>query len=131
MATKSIKGSARFAAMAKEATTLCELMQGRTKVDTDELLDKEITITGFDFIELKDGKTEELKRFAVCVYAEDEGAFFFGGTVLTKICTRWADAYDGDAEAASEALAADGGCVIKMTEGKTKNGRHITNVDIL
>ena len=44
MATKSIKGSARFKAMAKEATTLCELMQGRTKVDTDELLDKEIVL---------------------------------------------------------------------------------------
>lgn len=128
---KNVKSSARFAAMAKEATTLCELMQGKTKVDTEELLDKEITITGFDFIELKDGKTDELKRFAVCTFAEDEGAFFFGGTVLTKICDRWAKDFDGDAEAASEALAEEGGCVIKMTEGKTKNGRHITNVDII
>lgn len=122
--------SSRFAAMAKEATTLCEIMQGKTKIDTDELLGKEITITAFDFIELKD-KSGELKKFAVCCFEEDPEAFFFGGTVLTKICEAWAKEFDGDAAAASEALADDGGCVIKMTAGKTKNGRRITNVDII
>ena len=125
-----MKSSSRFASIAKEATTLCEIMQGKTKVDTDELLDQEITITAFDFIELKD-KSGEMKKFAVICYAEDPEAFFFAGTVLTKICEAWAKEFEGSAEDASAAIAEDGGVVIKMTKGKTKNGRSITNVEVL
>ena len=125
-----MKSSSRFASMAKEATTLCEIMNGKTKIDTDDLLGKEITVTAFDFIELKD-KSGELNEFAVICFKEDPEAFFFAGTVLTKICKAWAKEFDGSAEEASAELASDGGVVIKMTAGKTKNGRRITNVEIL
>lgn len=125
-----MKTSSRFAAIAKEATTLCEIMQGKTKVDTDELLGEEITITAFDFIDMKDKSGEE-KTFAVICYKEDPGAFFFAGTVLTKICKAWAKEFDDSAEDASAAIAEDGGAVIKMSKGKTKNGRQITNVEVL
>ena len=37
----------KFAAIAKEATSLSEIMKGKTKVDVDELYGEEITITGF------------------------------------------------------------------------------------
>lgn len=125
------QNSGKFAAIAKEATALSgsELMKDRTKVDTDELYGEEITITGFDFLTSTD-RSGETKDFAVCTYAEDPKAFFFAGTVLTKICKAWAADYDSAAEA-SEALAEDGGVVIKMSKGKTKKGNTITNVDIL
>ena len=126
---KSTKNAGRFAAIAKEATSLSEIMKGKNKVDVDELYDEEITITGFDFLTMTD-KSGEQKEFAVCTYAEDPEAFFFAGTVLTKICKAWVSDF-GSAEEASEALAAEGGVSIKMGKGKTKNGNKITTVEIL
>ena len=123
------KSTGKFAAIAKEATSLSPIMRGKTKKDTDELLNEEITITGFDFLTMTD-KSGESKEFVVCVYEEDPECFFFGGTVLTKIAKAWVADYESPEEA-SEALAADGGCVIKMTSGKTKNGNRITNVEII
>ena len=123
------QNSGKFAALAKEATSLSEILKGRTKIDVDELYGEEITITGFDIMTMTD-KTKETKEYAVCTYAEDEGAFFFGGTVLTKICKSWLADYES-CEEASEALKAEGGVVIKMSKGKTKNGNNITNVEIL
>lgn len=123
------QNAGRFAALAKEATVLSELMKNRTKVDVDDLYDEEITIVGFDFLTATDN-SNETKDFAVCIYAEDPNAFFFGGTVLTKICKAWVKDYETPEEA-SEALAAEGGVTIKMTRGKTKNGNRITNVDII
>ena len=123
------KSMGKFAAMAKEATSLSEIMQGKTKKEVDELIGEEITITGFDFLTATD-KSGETKDYAVCVYAEEPDCFFFAGTVLTKICKRWVADYESAAEA-SEALAADGGVVIKMTMGKTKKGNRVVNVDIV
>ena len=126
---KTTKNSGRFAAIAKEATSLSEIMKGKNKVDVDELYGEEITITGFDFLTMTD-KSGEQKEFAVCTYAEDTEAFFFAGTVLTKICKAWVSDF-GSPEEASEELAAEGGVVIKMDKGKTKNGNKITTVEIL
>ena len=57
------KNAGKFAALAKEATTLSEIMKGRTKVDVDELYGQEITITGFDFLSSTDMKA----RFSMAV----------------------------------------------------------------
>ena len=123
------KNAGRFASMAKEATSLSEIMKGKTKVDVDELYGQEITITGFDLMRGTDKSGEE-KEFCVCTYAEDPEAFFFGGTILTKICKSWLADFSSCAEA-SEALADEGGVVIVMSKGKTKNGNKITNVEIV
>lgn len=123
------KSIGKFASLAKEATSLSEIMQGRTKKEVDELLDEEITITGFDFLTATD-KSGETKDYAVCIYAEEPDCFFFAGTVLTKICKRWVADYESAAEA-SEALTADGGCTIKMSLGKTKKGNRVVNVEIV
>lgn len=119
----------KFAQIAKEATLLSPIMQGRTKKDVDELLGEEITITGVDFLTMTD-KSGESKEFVVCTYEEEPECFFFGGTVLTKIAKAWVADY-ASPEECSEALAAEGGCVVKMTQGKTKNGNKITNVEII
>lgn len=126
---KTTKNVGRFAALAKEATSLSEIMKGRTKKDVDELYGEEITIDGFDFITMTD-KSGESKEFAVCTYAEEPECFFFAGTVLTKICKRW-EADSDSLEAANEDLKSEGGVVIKMDKGKTKNGNKITTIEIL
>ena len=129
---KKAENASRFATSAKEATSLSEIMKGKTKIDVDELYGEEITIIGFDFLTTTDERTKETKEFAVCTYKEDPDAFFFAGTILTKICKRWmADFGFNTPEECSEALEADGGCVIVMSKGKTKNGNKITNVDII
>ena len=97
---KTTKNAGRFAALAKEATSLSEIMKGRTKKDVDELYGEEITIDGFDFITMTD-KSGESKEFAVCTYAEEPECFFFAGTVLTKICKRW-EADSDSLEAAND-----------------------------
>ena len=126
---KETKKANKFSQKAKESTQLSPLMNGKTKVDVDELLNEEITITGFDFMEQKNDNGET-SRFAICTYAEDPEAFFFAGKVLTKICESWVEDY-ANAEEASEALYNEGGCPIKMKKGKTKKGNNIINVDIL
>lgn len=125
----SKKSIGKFAALAKEATSPSEIMQGKQKKEIDELLDEEITITGFDFLTATD-KSGETKDYAVCVYAEEPECFFFAGTVLTKICKRWVADFESPAEA-SEALAAEGGCTIKLSLGKTKKGNRVVNVEIV
>ena len=126
---KATKNIGKFAALAKETTSLSEIMKGRTKKDVDELYDEEITITGFDFLTMTD-KSGESKEFAVCIYAEEPECFFFAGTILTKICKAWCAEYDSPAEA-SEELEKEGGVVIKMGKSKTKTGNKITTVEIL
>lgn len=127
--SKATKNTGKFAQIAKEATSLSEIMKGKTKIDVDELYGEEITITGFDLMTGTD-KSGESKEFAVCTYAENPDVFFFAGTVLTKICKAWLADYDTPQEC-SEALAESGGVVIVMSKGKTKNGNKITNVDII
>ena len=127
MAKKQNTG--KFAALAKEATSLSEIMKGKTKIDVDELYGEEITINGFDFMTATD-KSGESKEFAICTYEENPDVFFFAGTVLTKICKTWAAEYDSTEEA-SDALKADGGVAIVMDKGKTKNGNKVTLVTIV
>ena len=130
MSSKTTKNAGKFAQIAKEATSLSEIMKDRKKVDVDELYGENITITGFDLMTGTD-KSGETKEFAVCTFAEDPQAFFFAGAVLTKICKAWlADGYES-CEACSEALAESGGVTIVMSKGKTKNGNKITNVEII
>lgn len=126
---KTTKNAGKFAALAKEATSLSEIMKGRTKKDVDELYGEEITIDGFDFITMTDN-SGETKEFAVCTYAEEPECFFFAGSVLTKICKAWVT--DGESlEEVNEALKSEGGVAIKLGKGKTKNGNKLTTVEIL
>ena len=121
-----------FKSLAVEATSLSELMNGRTKVDTADIIAKYpegITVTTVDMIEYEmDGKPIE---YPVFLFAENENAFYAGGVVLKKIARAWVSKFDGDYSAMSAALAESGGVKIKLSSGKAKNGNTITNVDIV
>lgn len=116
-----------FAQSAKEALGGSHVMQNRTKIGTNDLIalyPDGITVTEFDFITKGDGTS-----YPVFAFAEDNARYFNGGALANKVATKWASLYDGDIEAASEALKATGGCKIKLSNQKTKTGRTITGFD--
>ena len=121
-----------FKNAALEATSLSDLMNGRTKVDTADIIAKYpegITVTTVDMVEYeKDGKPVE---YPIFLFAENEKAFYAGGVVLKKIAKAWASNFDNDYAKTSEALKAEGGVKVVLSTGRSKNGNTITNVDIV
>lgn len=53
-------------------------MEGRTKGELDEILDKSVTLADFAFLKNDDGE------FAVFVVKEIPDSFYFGGLVITE-----------------------------------------------
>ncbi len=121
-----------FRKIAKDELTLSPLMEGRTKLDSDELMKKYpdgVKVIGFDFVTIWDEKSQSEK--AVPVFATNNNEFFFGGTVAAKVASAWGAAYDGDIEAANSDLEKSGGVTMKFSRGKTKKGNNLTAVEIL
>lgn len=125
-------GSINFKNVAIEATSLSELMTGRTKLDTTDIVAKYpegITITAVDMVEYeKDGNPVE---YPIILFAENDKAFYAGGIVLKKIAQAWVSAFGGDYSAMSADLAEQGGVKVKLSVGRSKNGNSITNVEII
>lgn len=123
----------RFSDIAKKETSLSRIMEGRTKVKQEDIMAKfpdGVTVTEFEFLTVNDPK-KGVSTFPVLTIAEAPHVCFFGGAILSKICAAWASEFDGDAEAASDALKADGGCKMKFVNSRTKTGNNITLVEIV
>lgn len=129
-----------FKEAAQDATQLCKLMNGRTKMDTDEVIkESKLTITAFDFAPkfdqegnpIADPATGEQDTFGVVVFDEYPDRYYSVGTVFTKVCKAWAAGFSGDAEAASSALKKEGGVAVHFTLGRTKKGNNLVSVEIL
>lgn len=65
---------------AKEVTTFSDLMNNRQKIDTADLVGKELTIRDFDMVNDNKGKP-----FIIYIMDEYENSFAFGGQVLTNM----------------------------------------------
>lgn len=123
----------KFAEIAKKETSLSRIMEGRTKVTQEQIMQKfpdGVTVTEFEFLTVNDPK-KGVSTFPVLTIAEAPAVCFFGGAILSKICAAWASACDGDAEQASEELKASGGCKMKFVNSRTKSGNNITLVEIV
>lgn len=130
-----------FKAIAQQETSLCPLMAGREKLTTDDVVGKELTIVAFDFapsIDKKTGKvqcdaiTGEVVNYGVVLLQEFPNAYYCVGTVFTKVCRAWANAFDGDAKKASEELESYGGVRVLFERGKSSStGNPLVNVKIL
>lgn len=118
-----------FRDIAVKTLSLSELMAGREQLKTEELIGKTVTIVAFDFATITD-KGEE-KTFPVVLFKEYSDHYYNGGTLLMKLCMAWAAEFDGDVDAASDALAAEGGVQIKFRSTKTKSGNNLTSVDVV
>ena len=118
-----------FKKMAQDELSLSPLMAGRDQIKTEDLIGQTVTVTGFDFATITDKGVE--KTFPVLLLKEYPDRYYNGGALLSKLCRCWADAYDGDIEAASDDLAAEGGVQLKFTATKTKSGNNLTAVDVV
>ena len=119
-----------FSQVAKDATSLSELMNGREKVVTSDILEKYpegITITAAEIVEYE--KNGETISYPVIHFAENDHVFYTGGIVLKKIVEAWAAHFDTWDE--MNAQLAENPVKVKLTSGRSKTGNTITNVDVL
>lgn len=125
-----------FKKIALDATTISELMNGRDKMDTEELIKKYPDGVTIDFIDnvnmsQEDGEAENVWVF---VTEEQPGKFTFAGFVLAKIFNNILVEFEGDyaemIETYNSALKEDK-LRVKLERAKTKSKREITKVTVL
>ena len=125
-----------FKKIALDATTMSELMNGRDKMDTEELIKKYPDGVTIDFIDnvnmsQEDGEPENVWIF---VTEEQPDKFTFGGFVLAKIFNNILAEFEGDydemLETYNSALKEDK-LRVKLERAKTKTKREITKVTVL
>lgn len=125
-----------FKKIALDATTMSELMNGRDKMDTEELIKKYPDGVTIDFIDnvnmsQEDGDAENVWIF---VTEEQPDKFTFAGFVLAKIFNNILSEFEGDyaemIETYNSALKEDK-LRVKLERAKTKTKREITKVTVL
>lgn len=119
----------KFRDIAVKELSLSPLMAGRDQLKTEDLIGQTVTVYAFDFATITDKGQE--KTFPVLLLKEHPDHYYNGGALLSKLCMAWAAEYEGDVEAASEALSAEGGVQLRFTATKTKSGNNLTAVDVL
>lgn len=124
-----------FKKIALDATTISELMSGRDKMDTEELIKKYpdgITIDFIDNVNMQQEDGEE--NVWIFVTEEQPNKFTFAGFVLAKIFNNILAEFEGDyaemIETYNSALKEDK-LRVKLERAKTKSKREITKVTVL
>ena len=124
-----------FKKIALDATTMSELMSGRDKMDTEELIKKYpdgITIDFIDNVNMQQEDGEE--NVWIFVTEEQPNKFTFAGFVLSKIFNNILAEFEGDyaemIETYNSALKEDK-LRVKLERAKTKSKREITKVTVL
>ena len=109
-----------FASIARKATTLSPMMEGRERMGIDELIANYpdgVTITAFDMI------STGVDSYPVLNIAEDSN--------VNNIVHDWLEHFEGDIDTANNALAAAGGVRVKFAKSRTKSGNNLTTVQVL
>lgn len=124
-----------FKKIALDATTMSELMNGRDKMDTEELIKKYPNGVIIDFIDNVNMQQEDGEENVwIFVTEEQPNKFTFAGFVLAKIFNNILDVFEGDyadmIETYNTALKEDK-LRVKLERAKTKSKREITKVTVL
>lgn len=124
-----------FKKIALDATTMSELMNGRDKMDTEELIKKYPNGVTIDFIDNVNMQQEDGdENVWIFVTEEQPDKFTFAGFVLAKIFNNILDEFEGDyaemIETYNSALKEDK-LRVKLERAKTKSKREITKVTVL
>jgi hypothetical protein len=124
-----------FKKIALDATTMSELMNGRDKMDTEELIKKYPNGVTIDFIDNVNMQQEDGEENVwIFVTEEQPDKFTFAGFVLTKIFNNILGEFEGDyaemIETYNSALKEDK-LRVKLERAKTKSKREITKVTVL
>lgn len=124
-----------FKKIALDATTMSELMNGRDKMDTEELIKNYPNGVTIDFIDNVNMQQEDGdENVWIFVTEEQPNKFTFAGFVLAKIFNNILDIFEGDyaemIESYNSALKEDK-LRVKLERAKTKSKREITKVTVL
>ena len=118
-----------FRAMAKKETELSELMNGREKISTEDVITNTpngVTIVAVDMVHSSDGD------YGIFHLKEYPNNFYCGGLILTKIAKSWISEFDGDVDMCSKEVAKSGGVKVKLEQTKTKSSkRDVTTVEVI
>lgn len=124
-----------FKKIALDATTMSEIMNGRDKMDTEELIKKYpegVTIDFIDNVNMQQEDGEE--NVWIFVTEEQPNKFTFAGFVLAKIFNNILTEFEGDyaemIKTYNSALKEDK-LRVKLERAKTKAKREITKVTVL
>lgn len=124
-----------FKKIALDATTMSELMNGRDKMDTEELIKKYpegVTIDFIDNVNMQQEDGEE--NVWIFVTEEQPDKFTFAGFVLAKIFNNILSEFEGDYDAMIEEYNSslkEDKLRVKLERAKTKTKREITKVTVL
>lgn len=117
---------------AKSITSLSDLMTGREKGATTDLINQKLTVRAVDITRLLNNNTGELEDVPVIIFKEIADKFYFGGTVWKQIIEGWVELYDTPTPLndVNDDLQKEN-VVVEITSGRTKKGNNITRVEIL
>lgn len=99
-------------------TTVSRLASGN-KLSTDDIIDMELTIIDFDFVESDNGK------YSVVRFSEIKDGFYFGGTVLTNILSEIAEHPEFSQELRTNGLR------VKLSHATSRAGRKYVKVTMI
>ncbi len=120
-----------FRQIAQKEVSFAEIMTNRTKLDTEDIIDRYpdgFVIDEIEYVTMtKNGKEESFWVFHI---AETE-FFGFAGTILTKIFERYLELCEGDFEALYNAFKESEGLSVKLEEARTKDGKALIKVEVL
>lgn len=118
----------KFSTLADKALAGSEIMKGRTKISTDDVITRfpnGVTLIAVDVIPNDKG------GYPVFNIKEDPSIYFNGGAMAMKIVMEWLKEYDGDVDACSRALGSEGGCRVRFYKKQSKNGRTVVMPEVL
>lgn len=123
-----------FKNMAQEAVSGCELMAGREKMLTEDLIDEyEDGVTIIDLMQAEVTNREGTGKDLVWVFTtvEEPNFYTFAGYSLSKIFNEYLQAYKGDYTELRKDFKESGGLKCKFTRTKTKKGNVFTDIKII
>ena len=115
---------------AMKATTLGELMEGREKGETEELIEMgTVTIKGCEQIELINDKGQPEEQW-IFIVEEMPEKFFFAGTVAKNMFKRMLQDCQGDLDELYDGVSQQT-IPVEFSEGKTRDNKKVTKIRVL
>lgn len=113
--------------LALEATGGSELMEGRTPIDTNAVVNycknDVLTIYAFDWLEAMNKQTKELQQYPIVLFKELEENYYAGGKQLNDLCR-------AIQSAGAESQLAEEGLPVKFEMIKTSDGNNFVKVTV-
>lgn len=125
-----------FRKIGEEAVGKSLLLNGRTKMTTDEVVGKDLTIVAFDLLpRYNDGVLVidgdgAVETRGVVVFKEAPDRYYNVGAIFTKVCRAWAACYDNTAEASAD-LEKQGGVAVRFRTEVNRKGKEQVNFDFV